>query len=254
MAKQWNSLFSWFHLCCCRCGKMACFSFLKMMMFIFNSVIFLGGLTLLGIGIWVKVDGSSFVKVLGAAAPQLLQLINVGYLCIAVGTFLLLMGFMGCWGAMKESKCLLLVFFVVILILFIAEVAGAVVVLLFSSVADIFIEHLKNWAMKTLKEDYGRQEDITAIWETTMKELECCGFNSYTDFNNSYFYETHTEKYPSFCCSINKECQESEVDHNKQMPPMRDPGRYVCRQQSARARVAVAAQNGKRLQLNMEIV
>ncbi|XP_061438284.1 tetraspanin-16 isoform X4 [Rhineura floridana] len=195
---------------------MACFSFLKMMMFIFNSVIFLGGLTLLGIGIWVKVDGSSFVKVLGAAAPQLLQLINVGYLCIAVGTFLLLMGFMGCWGAMKESKCLLLVFFVVILILFIAEVAGAVVVLLFSSVADIFIEHLKNWAMKTLKEDYGRQEDITAIWETTMKELECCGFNSYTDFNNSYFYETHTEKYPSFCCSINKECQESEVDHNKQ--------------------------------------
>ncbi|XP_077777197.1 tetraspanin-16 isoform X1 [Podarcis muralis] len=210
MAKQW------LHLCCYRCRKMVCFSLLKVMMFVFNGIIFLGGLALLGIGIWVKVDGGSFAKVLGAAAPQLMQLINVGYLLIAVGTFLLLMGFMGCWGAVKESKCLLLVFFVVILILFIAEVAGAIVVLLFSSVADIFVEHLQNWALKTLKEDYGKQEDITGIWSTTMKELKCCGFNNYTDFNNSYFYQTHTEKYPSFCCSDDKECQESGVDHDKQ--------------------------------------
>lgn len=68
----------------------------------------LGGLAVLGIGIWVKIDGNSFVKILGAAAPQLMQLINVGYLCIAVGCFLLLMGFMGCWGAVKESRCLLI--------------------------------------------------------------------------------------------------------------------------------------------------
>lgn len=68
----------------------------------------LGGAAVLGIGIWVKVDGNSFMKILGTAAPQLTQLSNVGYLCIGVGCFLLLMGFLGCWGAMKESKCLLL--------------------------------------------------------------------------------------------------------------------------------------------------
>ncbi|XP_020647352.2 tetraspanin-16 isoform X1 [Pogona vitticeps] len=193
---------------------MSCFSFLKLMMFIFNGVVFLSGLALLGIGIWVKVDSTSFVKILGAAAPHLVQLINVGYLCIALGTFLLLMGFMGCWGAMKESKCLLLMFFVVTMILFVAEVAGAVVVLAFSSVADIFVEHMKNWAKKTLEKDYGKQEDITAIWDTTMKELKCCGFHNYTDFNNSYFYQTYT-KYPSVCCKQNQECQESEIDNDK---------------------------------------
>ncbi|KAH0628617.1 hypothetical protein JD844_009976 [Phrynosoma platyrhinos] len=175
----------------------------------------LGGLVLLGVGIWVKVDSTSFVKVLGEATPHLMQLINVGYLCIAVGTFLLLMGFMGCWGSVKESKCLLLVFFVFTLTLFIVEVAGAVVVLAFSSVADIFIEHLKKWAMKSLEEDYERQEDLTAIWNTTMKELKCCGFNNYTDFSNSYFYQTHME-YPSVCCLDDKPCQESEIDSNKQ--------------------------------------
>ncbi|XP_053868322.1 tetraspanin-1-like isoform X1 [Malaclemys terrapin pileata] len=199
------------------CWKMGCFSFLKMMMFVFNGVIFLSGLAVLGIGIWVKVDGGSFMQILGAAAPQLMQLINVGYLCIAVGTFLLLMGFLGCCGAMKESKCMLLLFFVIILILFIAEVAGAVVVLAFSSVADIFIEHLKNWAVKTLREDYGRQDDVTAIWDTTMKELKCCGFNNYKDFNSSYFYQTHSQTYPTGCCLPPKrECLESELDGTKQ--------------------------------------
>ncbi|XP_044850417.1 tetraspanin-1-like isoform X1 [Mauremys mutica] len=199
------------------CWKMGCFSFLKLMMFVFNGVIFLSGLAVLGIGIWVKVDGGSFVQILGAAAPQLMQLINVGYLCIAVGTFLLLMGFLGCCGAMKESKCMLLLFFVIILILFIAEVAGAVVVLAFSSVADIFIEHLKNWAVKTLREDYGRRDDVTAIWDTTMKELKCCGFNNYKDFNSSYFYQTHSQTYPTGCCLPPKhECLESELDSTKQ--------------------------------------
>ncbi|KAJ7317099.1 hypothetical protein JRQ81_003261 [Phrynocephalus forsythii] len=190
---------------------MSCFSFLKLMMFVFNGVVFLGGVALLSIGIWVKVDSTSFVKILGAAAPHLVQLINVGYLCIALGTFLLLMGFLGCWGAVKESKCLLLLFFVVTLILFVAEVAGAVVVLAFSSVADIFVEHMKNWAKKTLEEDYGKQEDITAIWTTTMKEVfemaKSC-------FCLSYFYHIHA-KYPSSCCKLNEECQESEIDHDK---------------------------------------
>ncbi|XP_044278206.1 tetraspanin-1-like [Varanus komodoensis] len=194
---------------------MGCFSFLKIMMFVFNGVIFLGGLALLGVGIWVKIDSSSFVKVLGTVTPQLMQLVHAGYLCMGVGAFLILMGFTGCCGAIKESKCLLLLFFAVTLILFAVELAGAAVVLAFCSVADIFVDYLKNWATNSLKVDYGRQEDITAIWDATMKELNCCGFNNYGDFNTSYFYQTYG-KYPSFCCLASRECQEFAVDHSKQ--------------------------------------
>uniref|UniRef100_A0ACB8EN11 Uncharacterized protein n=1 Tax=Sphaerodactylus townsendi TaxID=933632 RepID=A0ACB8EN11_9SAUR len=160
---------------------MTCFSCLKTVMFVFNGVIFLGGLAVLGIGIWVKLDSASFVKVLDMAAPQMMQLVHVAYLCIAVGSFLLLVGFMGCWGAMKESKCLLMMFFVVILVLFIAEVVGAAVLLAFSSVADMFVTHLKEWALKTLKEDYGTEKDITAIWDATMKEGCLQKFKAFLD-------------------------------------------------------------------------
>ncbi|XP_078514154.1 tetraspanin-16 [Lissotriton helveticus] len=194
---------------------MGCFSFLKTMMFVFNGIIFVGGIAVLGIGIWVKVDGGSFVKILGTAAPQLVQLTNVGYLCIAIGCFLLLMGFMGCCGAMKESRCLLMMFFIIILIIFIAEVAGAVVVLAFSAVSQIFVEYLSTWATKTLREDYGQEDksDITTIWNATMNELKCCGFRNYSDFNDSVYYKRNNHLPPA-CCSNKDPCTFSNVNEN----------------------------------------
>ncbi|XP_072000737.1 tetraspanin-1-like [Engystomops pustulosus] len=189
---------------------MSCFSFLKTMMFIFNGIIFLGGIAVLGIGVWVKVDGGSFLKILGSAAPQLMQVVNVGYLCMAVGGFLILMGFLGCCGAVKESRCLLMLFFIIILIIFIAEIAGAVVVLAFSSLSKIFIEYLGNVAVKYLREDYGNSNELTTVWNTTMKELKCCGFHGYEDFNNSTYYRNH-QQYPSVCCANVSPCQQYNV-------------------------------------------
>lgn len=68
----------------------------------------LGGLTLLAMGIWVSVDGSSFLQLLGPFSSQGMQFVNVGFFCIAIGAVLVLLGLLGCCGAHKESKCLLL--------------------------------------------------------------------------------------------------------------------------------------------------
>ncbi|KAM4677688.1 tetraspanin-16 [Discoglossus pictus] len=189
---------------------MACIQCLKMIMCIFNGVIFLGGIAVLGVGIWVKVDGGSFSKILGTVAPQLMQVVNVGYLCMAIGGFLMVMGFLGCCGAMKESKCMLMTFFIIILIIFIAEVAGAVVVLAFSSVSKIFIDYLGNIAVKYLHEDFGHDDELTTVWNATMKELKCCGFNGYTDFDNSTYYKIN-HQYPPVCCSNISPCNKGNI-------------------------------------------
>lgn len=71
----------------------------------------LAGAAVLGVGIWVKVDSASFFSLLDkipGATEELNQVLNVGYLLIAVGGVLLVLGFLGCCGAMKESKCMLL--------------------------------------------------------------------------------------------------------------------------------------------------
>ncbi|KAE8619936.1 hypothetical protein XENTR_v10010038 [Xenopus tropicalis] len=205
---------------------MGCFSFLKTMMFVFNGIIFLGGVAVLGIGVWVKVDGGSFLQILGSAAPQLMQVVNVGYLCIAVGGFLILMGFLGCCGAVKESRCMLMLFFIIILIIFIAEVAGAVVVLAFSSVSRIFIEYLGNVAVKYLHYQYGESDELTTIWNATMKELKCCGFYSYEDFTNSTYYQRN-QQYPPVCCANISPCQKYKIDPDVKVGAMGLPQRVT---------------------------
>lgn len=71
----------------------------------------LAGAIILGVGIWVKVDNSSLLGILEKvddAPAQLYHLNSVGYVLIAIGAFLLVIGFLGCCGAIKESRCMLL--------------------------------------------------------------------------------------------------------------------------------------------------
>lgn len=71
----------------------------------------LAGAAILGVGIWVKVDSSSILGFLGKlpdAPSEFNQVLNVGYLLIAIGALLVLIGFLGCCGASKENKCMLL--------------------------------------------------------------------------------------------------------------------------------------------------
>ncbi|XP_032884542.1 tetraspanin-1 [Amblyraja radiata] len=177
---------------------MGCFTFVKVMMILFNLFIFLAGGALLGVGIWVSVDGTSFVRVIGPVSSQAMQFVNIGYFCIVIGAILVLLGFLGCCGAQKESKCLLILFFAIVLIIFIAEIAAAVVALVYSSFAESL---LRAWVTPILRDDYGRQKDATGIWNTTMSELKCCGFTNYTDFSDSYYFNNNNKTYPPFCCN-----------------------------------------------------
>lgn len=71
----------------------------------------LAGAGILAVGIWVKVDNNSimsFLQGLSGAPSELKQILNVGYLLIAVGAVLMLLGFLGCCGAVRESRCMLL--------------------------------------------------------------------------------------------------------------------------------------------------
>uniref|UniRef100_A0A0B8RWT2 Tetraspanin n=1 Tax=Philothamnus irregularis TaxID=1899461 RepID=A0A0B8RWT2_9SAUR len=177
---------------------MSCFSFLKVMMILFNLAIFLGGAALLGIGIWVTVDSKSFLNIFGAISASVLQFVHVGYLLIAIGVILFLLGFLGCCGAQKESKCLLITFFSIILIIFIIEVAGAVVALVYTSLAQTLLQAT---VAKLLKDDYGKANPLTEAWNITMTKLNCCGLSNYTDFDDSYFYKNSKNLYPEQCCN-----------------------------------------------------
>ncbi|XP_037328220.2 tetraspanin 34a [Pungitius pungitius] len=184
---------------------MCCSGFLKVMMFVFNGSIFLAGVCILAVGVWVKVDSGSLLGLLetvDGAPPGLSQLANVAYLLMAVGGVLLLIGFLGCCGAVRESRCMLLTFFSIMLIIFLVEVAGAVVLLVFKDVAEQILDHLEEDVQKSIKEEYGRNNSFTSLWDATMEEFKCCGYKSYRDFNGSAFHNDHgRDLFPTACCN-----------------------------------------------------
>ena len=64
-------------------------------------------MAVLSVGIWVLVDPNiqDYVDVINTTDEQYFK--NVAYLLIALGSFVFLVGFCGCCGAIRKSKCLL---------------------------------------------------------------------------------------------------------------------------------------------------
>uniref|UniRef100_A0A3P9LNN0 Tetraspanin n=1 Tax=Oryzias latipes TaxID=8090 RepID=A0A3P9LNN0_ORYLA len=163
--------------------------------------VFLSGITIMALGLWVSLDKNTFLRFLGLFPDKALKFFNIGYYCIATGSWMVLLGILGFSGAKKESKCLLLGFFSIILIIFITQVASAAVVLYYSSVA---MEILVEWQIPALKNIYGTDVMTTNIWDTAMTEvgptMSCCGFFNYTDFVGSKFEEQNQGNLPPSCC------------------------------------------------------
>ncbi|XP_061604061.1 tetraspanin 35 [Phyllopteryx taeniolatus] len=202
---------------------MGCFGFLKFMMFAFNGIIFLAGAAILGVGIWAKADSGSILGFLGTiegAPAELSRVLNVGYLLIAAGALLVVIGFLGCWGAVRESKCALLLFFIIILLVFLAEVAGAVVVLVFRPLAEDVFRKFGTAAVGSIKKDYGKNSDITGLWDTAMSAFECCGIANSSDFVDSPYYVANDNQYPPLCCphANNQPCNQTVIDDFTAIP------------------------------------
>ncbi|CAL8291276.1 unnamed protein product [Boreogadus saida] len=171
-----------------------CLSCVKYLMFVFNFLIFLGGSFLLGVGVWVLVDPTGFREIV-AANPLLFTGV---YIVLAMGGMLFLLGFLGCCGAIRENKCLLLFFFMLILLIFLAELAAAIL-------AFIFREHLtREYFTKELKrhyQGYNNTDVFTSTWNGIMNTFDCCGVNSPEDFKESLFKSlNHDDMVPAACC------------------------------------------------------
>uniref|UniRef100_A0A3Q3AE26 Tetraspanin n=1 Tax=Kryptolebias marmoratus TaxID=37003 RepID=A0A3Q3AE26_KRYMA len=173
---------------------MSCCPFVRLMMVLFNLLVFIAGLVLLAVGIWVSVDGSPFLQLLGPFSRRDQPFVNVGFFCISAGAILVLVGLLGSCGARKESKCLLISFFSIILIIFVAEVAAGVVALFYSSFLGAWFR--------------GQRSGFRSpcVWMKTLKlsrQFGCCGFSGYSDFLGSEFLDQNRGELPPSCCWTN---------------------------------------------------
>ncbi|TFK01183.1 E3 ubiquitin-protein ligase parkin-like [Platysternon megacephalum] len=95
----------------------------------------LGGCGILGVGIWLAVTQGNFAT-LSSSFPSL----SAANLLIVTGTFVMIIGFVGCIGAIKENKGLLLSFFIMLLIIFLLELTIVILFFVYTDkVSQIFL-------------------------------------------------------------------------------------------------------------------
>ncbi|XP_063065199.1 CD9 antigen [Engraulis encrasicolus] len=147
-------------------GGMKC---VKYLLFIFNFIFWVMGSLVLAVGLWLRLDPevSSLLEEEGAPDTFFIGV----YILIGAGGLVMLVGFFGCCGAIRESQCLLGLFFASLLIIFGAEVAAGVFG--FMSKNKI-IEDIQNFYTESIKEG----NNGTMI-QSYKKVLDCCGTQSY---------------------------------------------------------------------------
>ncbi|XP_045414502.1 tetraspanin-4 isoform X1 [Lemur catta] len=173
-----------------------CLQGVKYLMFAFNLLFWLGGCGVLGVGIWLAATQGNFAT-LSSSFPSL----SAANLLIVTGAFVMAIGFVGCIGAIKENKCLLLTFFVMLLLVFLLETTIAVLFFAYTDKID-------RYAQRDLKKGlhlYGTQGNVglTNAWSIIQTDFRCCGVSNYTDWFEVY----NATRVPDSCClEFSKSC------------------------------------------------
>lgn len=135
--------------------------FAKYVLFLFNFIFFLGGAAVLGVGIWVVVDTGSYTQFLqtvdptGQAASASTNILTenvtyvrtLGFLAIGIGAFVFLVGFLGCCGACKEWRPLLISYAICLMIIMCAQIGLGIAFGVYKQpVQDAIIKELDGWS------------------------------------------------------------------------------------------------------------
>ncbi|XP_071398416.1 tetraspanin-2a [Centroberyx affinis] len=146
-------------------GGMKC---VKYLLFVFNFIFWLSGSFVLAVGLWLRFDPDTVQLLTGDDAPETFFI--AVYILIGAGGLMMLVGFFGCFGAVRESQCLLASFFACLMIIFGAEIAAGVFG--FINKEQIVEEVQKFYSSSIADNSNSNSTAIASMYHTV---LNCCG-------------------------------------------------------------------------------
>eukprot|EP00090_Calanus_glacialis_P006342 TRINITY_DN14954_c0_g1_i3.p1 TRINITY_DN14954_c0_g1~~TRINITY_DN14954_c0_g1_i3.p1 ORF type:complete len:274 (-),score=57.68 TRINITY_DN14954_c0_g1_i3:40-861(-) len=179
----------------------------KYFLFVTNLLIFVLSCVILGLGIWVLVDRSSFLDLLDETNASVPIYNSAVILILIVSISSIFISFFGCCGAYKESKCMLGTYFVLILALLVLITVGAIIGTAqgVGKLTSPFLDTLSKY-------DSSRSTAIETTWDQIQTDMECCGVNwpkDWMDYNTLYQGDSFAvagdsylmAKVPQSCCA-----------------------------------------------------
>ncbi|XP_076461959.1 CD9 antigen-like [Babylonia areolata] len=178
----------------------SCFSCIKYSVFVFNFLLWLLGCALIGVGSWLLVDDEAGRHVIqlsttttptttttGREAPVIVSYSQLTennvpatlcYLFIAFGCVVIVVAFVGCCGAVRESSCLLAAFFVSLFLVFAVMLGICIWAFVMRSELDahtIHLQRLTNRMLRMAVRDYYTDPEARKFMDILQSEFRCCG-------------------------------------------------------------------------------
>ncbi|KAM5263880.1 CD9 antigen isoform 2-T2 [Ctenodactylus gundi] len=142
---------------------------IKYLLFGFNFIFWLAGIAVLAIGLWLRFDSQT--KSIFEQESNHSSFYTV-YILIGAGALMMLVGFLGCCGAVQESQCMLGLFFGFLLVIFAIEIAAAI---WGYSHKDEVIKELQDFYKDTYNKLKNKDEPQRETLKVIHKALNCCG-------------------------------------------------------------------------------
>lgn len=167
-------------------GVEGCTRFIKYLLFFFNFIFWLLGGGILGLGLWLrhdeKISNLMNLELDGKYPPH--SFYTYVHVMIAVGAVIMVVGFLGCYGAIQESQCLLGTFFVCLVILFACEIAAGIWGYMnretLATEMKNFYDTVYDQALKENIADQNKKSVVAGVLKGFHETLQCCGKDTVT--------------------------------------------------------------------------
>ncbi|XP_048040067.1 CD82 molecule a [Megalobrama amblycephala] len=181
-------------------GK-GCITATKYFLFLFNLIFFIFGATIMGFGLWILLDNQSLIAVLQDSSTVLKV---VSYILIGVGSFSMVLGFLGCLGAIYEIRCLLGLYFTCLLLILLGQVAAAILIYV---QRDSLRKETQEIVSQAVANYSGQNKTAEQAWDYLQRTMQCCGWLGSEDWKaNPMIKNSSLDLYSCSC-------------HNASLPP-----------------------------------
>lgn len=157
-------------------ARSGCLTCVKYTLFLFNFIFWLVGCLLLAVGIWALVDPGSVREY---ATDHEWEASILIYCMITIGSIMTIIGFLGCCGAIRGSRCLLTLFFIMLFIIHgIFLSVGLYLAIKRDKVTEWFPEPQEETTTKELREyilNFEKDMVGRKHMENIQLKFKCCG-------------------------------------------------------------------------------
>ncbi|NWS00256.1 TSN8 protein, partial [Motacilla alba] len=133
------------------------------------------GCIILGFSIWIRVSSAQQVNACSYTSTIMLGGVN---LLIAVGSIIMILGFLGCCGAVKESRCMLMLFFIALLLILILQVTAGVLGAVYKPQVEEAFNITLSEGVNALQSTTGEYKEFQKDFQELQKTYQCCGLKN----------------------------------------------------------------------------